>query len=162
MCTVLLPPGDNPIAVNKYIISFIKFLYPIRCCNSSSAGTARYNNRIIVLSFHMHDEIRSVRRVHFSMACYDPVLVGYLNRWPFVSVLTHVFVLKPIKWNVRSIVVALISQVNFLFALIKTCNEARVLPDCVTVQWGRQLKGPCLLSNLKIHKIMGRWEWAEK
>jgi len=21
MCTVLLPPGDNPIAVNKYIIS---------------------------------------------------------------------------------------------------------------------------------------------
>ena len=22
MCTVLLPPGDNPIAVNKYIISF--------------------------------------------------------------------------------------------------------------------------------------------
>ena len=24
MCTVLLPPGDNPIAVNKYIISYIK------------------------------------------------------------------------------------------------------------------------------------------
>jgi len=23
MCTVLLPPGDNPIAVNKYIISYI-------------------------------------------------------------------------------------------------------------------------------------------
>ena len=22
MCTVLLPPGDNPIAVNKYIVSF--------------------------------------------------------------------------------------------------------------------------------------------
>jgi len=22
MCTVLLPPGDNPIAVNKYIISY--------------------------------------------------------------------------------------------------------------------------------------------
>jgi hypothetical protein len=21
MCTVLLPPGDNPIAINKYIIS---------------------------------------------------------------------------------------------------------------------------------------------
>jgi len=21
MCTVLLPPGDNPVAVNKYIIS---------------------------------------------------------------------------------------------------------------------------------------------
>ena len=23
MCTVLLPPGVNPIAVNKYIISYI-------------------------------------------------------------------------------------------------------------------------------------------
>jgi len=23
MCTVLLPPGDNPIAVNKYIISCV-------------------------------------------------------------------------------------------------------------------------------------------
>jgi len=23
MCTVLLPPGDKPIAVNKYIISFV-------------------------------------------------------------------------------------------------------------------------------------------
>jgi len=22
MCTVLLPPGDNPIAVNKYIIHY--------------------------------------------------------------------------------------------------------------------------------------------
>jgi len=22
MCTVLLPPGDNPIAVNKYIVSY--------------------------------------------------------------------------------------------------------------------------------------------
>ena len=22
MCTVLLPPGDNPIAFNKYIISY--------------------------------------------------------------------------------------------------------------------------------------------
>jgi len=25
MCTVLLPPGDNPIAVNKYIIYHIAF-----------------------------------------------------------------------------------------------------------------------------------------
>ena len=23
MCTVLLPPGDNPIALNKYIISYL-------------------------------------------------------------------------------------------------------------------------------------------
>jgi len=26
MCTVILPPGDNPIAVNKYIISYILFV----------------------------------------------------------------------------------------------------------------------------------------
>ena len=26
MCTVLLPPGDNPIAVNKYIISYYYIL----------------------------------------------------------------------------------------------------------------------------------------
>ena len=26
MCTVLLPPGYNPIAVNKYIISYQKLL----------------------------------------------------------------------------------------------------------------------------------------
>ena len=25
MCTVLLPPGDNPIAANKYIISYISY-----------------------------------------------------------------------------------------------------------------------------------------
>jgi len=25
MCTVLLPPGDNPIAVNKYIIYHITY-----------------------------------------------------------------------------------------------------------------------------------------
>ena len=24
MCTVLLPPSDNPIAVNKYIISYLQ------------------------------------------------------------------------------------------------------------------------------------------
>jgi len=23
MCTVILPPGDNPIAVNKYVISYL-------------------------------------------------------------------------------------------------------------------------------------------
>jgi len=29
MCTVLLPPGDNPIAVNKYIISYHTISYHI-------------------------------------------------------------------------------------------------------------------------------------
>ena len=44
MCTVLLPPGDNPIAVNKYIIyhvyhihtsnsyPFVKFQYDMYQC----------------------------------------------------------------------------------------------------------------------------------
>jgi len=29
MCTVLLPPGVNPIAVNKYIISYITRIIPL-------------------------------------------------------------------------------------------------------------------------------------
>jgi len=29
MCTVLLPPGSNPIAVNKYIVSKLVCPYPI-------------------------------------------------------------------------------------------------------------------------------------
>ena len=28
MCTVLLPPGDNPVAVNKYIISIFSADFP--------------------------------------------------------------------------------------------------------------------------------------
>jgi len=34
MCTVILPPGDNPIAVNKYIISYHIISY-LRLCISS-------------------------------------------------------------------------------------------------------------------------------
>jgi len=37
MCTVLLPPGDNPFAVNKHIISNISVQFV--CC-SSTTGTA--------------------------------------------------------------------------------------------------------------------------
>jgi len=41
MCTVLLPPGDNPIAVNKYIISYHKVSISRLCLQveSSLAGT---------------------------------------------------------------------------------------------------------------------------
>jgi len=31
MCTVLLPPGDNPIAVNKYIISYNSAIFEKSC-----------------------------------------------------------------------------------------------------------------------------------
>jgi len=34
MCTVLLPPGDNPIAVNEYIISY----YVLQLRNFSHVG----------------------------------------------------------------------------------------------------------------------------
>jgi hypothetical protein len=42
MCTVLLPPGDNPIAVNKYIISY-KTLpsIPLSSLTPQSNGTIR-------------------------------------------------------------------------------------------------------------------------
>jgi hypothetical protein len=48
MCTVLLPPGDNPIAVNKYIISYHKHLFyrAVYCGQDSvdgKAGTASLN-----------------------------------------------------------------------------------------------------------------------
>ena len=37
MCTVLLPPGVNPIAVNKYIISYIN-----RNCSAVARIRGRY------------------------------------------------------------------------------------------------------------------------
>ena len=36
MCTVLLPPGDNPIALNKYIISFNQQLCEIKFAEEKS------------------------------------------------------------------------------------------------------------------------------
>jgi len=38
MCTVLLPPGDNPIAVSKYINIFISILYMFRAAMCPSSG----------------------------------------------------------------------------------------------------------------------------
>jgi hypothetical protein len=32
MCTVLLPPGDNPIEINKYIISYQKVKHNEEAC----------------------------------------------------------------------------------------------------------------------------------
>jgi hypothetical protein len=39
MCTVLLPPGDNPIAVNKYIISYH---IPLHIASVSQVTDAAY------------------------------------------------------------------------------------------------------------------------
>ena len=38
VCKCVLPPGDNPIAVNKYIISFITILYMFQAISCSSSG----------------------------------------------------------------------------------------------------------------------------
>ena len=41
MCTVLLPPGDNPIAVNKYIYIYIKQRIVLIHCSTIKARDAR-------------------------------------------------------------------------------------------------------------------------
>jgi len=41
MCTVLLPPGDNPIAVNKYIISYHIISYHIISISDIDDGVLR-------------------------------------------------------------------------------------------------------------------------
>jgi len=47
MCTVLLPPGGYPIAVNKYIISFI-ILHP----QTSKNYIISYHKFYVVSEFH--------------------------------------------------------------------------------------------------------------
>ena len=41
MCTVLLPPGDNPIAVNRCIISYRYFCSSWECCWHVTVSTLR-------------------------------------------------------------------------------------------------------------------------
>jgi len=41
MCTVLLPPGGYPIAVNKYIYIYI-YIYIIECTYTNLDSTAYY------------------------------------------------------------------------------------------------------------------------
>jgi len=53
MCTVLLPPGVNPIAVNKCIISYI-ILYIIYITLSKKAGISMQSSWIVVT--HLHDK----------------------------------------------------------------------------------------------------------
>ena len=59
MCTVLLPPGDNTIAVNKYIISFLKKsrmteLNFKRCCKIRS-------NEVLSDLYSLHNIVRVVK-----------------------------------------------------------------------------------------------------
>ena len=49
MCTVLLPPGDNPIAVNKYIISYRIISYYYLKQNSTAVST--YQKLVFAHSF---------------------------------------------------------------------------------------------------------------
>jgi hypothetical protein len=45
MCTVLLPPGDNTIAVNKYIISYVHFKSTAGSCRPQIATNVRLGRR---------------------------------------------------------------------------------------------------------------------
>ena len=60
MCTVLLPPGDNPIAVNKYIISYhiiifvaLVIRHAVRMRHLSSGSCqAQHNSYSLCLTRH--------------------------------------------------------------------------------------------------------------
>ena len=38
VCKCVLPPGDNPIAVNKYIISYISYVIQVSCLRIPLSG----------------------------------------------------------------------------------------------------------------------------
>ena len=66
MCTVLLPPGANPIAVNKYILSHHICLEDVKSISTRSTGRNSAMTRVF----------RSVGVVTFcvetSRLCYNP------------------------------------------------------------------------------------------
>jgi len=61
MCTVLLPPGDNPIAVNKYII-----IYMVVCC----VLLFNFVNYVFFVMFmYSYCYVCSVLYILFSLCC---------------------------------------------------------------------------------------------
>jgi hypothetical protein len=51
MCTVLLPPVDNPIAVNKYIISFPAVQRGGRGVDHQTTASAKVKERVQLYSY---------------------------------------------------------------------------------------------------------------
>ena len=72
MCTVQLPPGDNPLAVNKYIISFrfsTRFEQP--CAHHQESQLYQYNRwgsslPICIPDSHLH-------RLTYTRCCIDTI-----------------------------------------------------------------------------------------
>jgi len=52
MCAVLLPPGDNPIAVNKYIISYHIISYMTKLIGAFAVSRRRLRISTILASDH--------------------------------------------------------------------------------------------------------------
>jgi hypothetical protein len=81
MCTVLLPPGDNPIAVNKYIISY-------HMCHSTKATRdSRFNNSGTERTLNLEElcwlhRTESTKENIFHLPSYDPLQESQLSRDP--------------------------------------------------------------------------------
>jgi hypothetical protein len=72
MCTVLLPPVDNPIAVNKYIISYLQALKEYTC-NYQECLKIKFNVKFHVqrgYSARLHRN-----RTEISVHCYRTALL---------------------------------------------------------------------------------------
>jgi len=51
MCTVLLPPGDNPIAVNKYIVSYI---------HQYAQNSVYFKSNVIANEYNAHSDLQQI------------------------------------------------------------------------------------------------------
>ena len=76
MCTVLLPPGDNPIAVNKYIISHIWFR---KMLTSGAGGGTHFEPPFPLLSGVKPSFNHNIKRPNFFFLwSFEPILGGCL------------------------------------------------------------------------------------
>jgi len=64
MCTVLLPPGGYPFAVNKYIIS----LYFIRGAAPKYGKCASFSLYLSIMTHALHDDRLSFCRIEYLTA----------------------------------------------------------------------------------------------
>ena len=80
MCTVLLPPGDNPIAVNKYIISLVikSSCYCLTCSCRHVYQSIHFVMYFNLLSLYWLGEIRENQSIHDAVLpfCYYSMLLS--------------------------------------------------------------------------------------